>query len=99
MTTNVTPPALTNGHQGLSGCIERDPIPVSRPSQQNDDAVSVTIRRGGAEIEFRAAGLREASTRLGALWPQMFAGPQREVAAMEAMAVAIEDGLRERRHA
>lgn len=65
--------------------------------QINSDSVSVTIRRDDHVAEFRAIGLREAVTRIGALWPQMFDGPALEVAAMEAMAVAIEQGLRERR--
>ena len=73
------------------------PTPSHRTPQRSDDAVSVTIRRGDAVVEFRATGLREAATRMGAHWPAMFEGAQREVAAMEAMAVAIEDGLRERR--
>ena len=74
-----------------------DPTPRPARAQRSDDAVSVTIRRGDVVVEFRVAGLREAATRMGAYWPALFDGPAREVAAMEAMAVAIEDGLRERR--
>ncbi len=73
-------------------------IPGTRDAQRSDDAVRITIRLGEASIEFSVGSLREATTRLGALWPQVFVGAQREVAAMEGMAVAIEDGLRERRH-
>lgn len=70
-----------------------DATPFRARSQPIDDPVCVTLRRGGRAVEFSATALREATTRLGAFWPRLFEGPQAEVAAMEAVAIAMEDSL------
>lgn len=70
-----------------------DPTPLRARSQPIDDPVCVTLRRGNRVAEFQATALREATTRLGAFWPRLFDGPQAEVAAMEAVAIAMEDSL------